>query len=193
MFLAVPALQRNYRNTARKEDVGRLAAALDSYYYDHPELTLSAGPNQILRSTGKIVGYQGTAGNLSYINNKCDFNTGQELSSDPNPAIGDAIGQRSEQCSDGTEDQQGVYMFRENNPDPYHGVLGPYKYSTSAYGPDTVHIMIGAKCSTAQGDDPTGINYAYFVEENDIHYVAIAYAFENGGPFPDAHCNDYSL
>ena len=35
VFLAVPALQRSSRNTARKNDVGRVGAALNSYISNH--------------------------------------------------------------------------------------------------------------------------------------------------------------
>jgi prepilin-type N-terminal cleavage/methylation domain-containing protein len=65
VFLAVPALQRNSRNTQRREDVSRiLAAAVESLNNSNWNITL-----------GTLVDSANNMGNLSIYQNK-DWNTG---------------------------------------------------------------------------------------------------------------------
>lgn len=62
IFLAVPALQRNQRNTSRKSDMGRLGAAITEWVSNNNGTVLTAGAGNanltaILNSTGNLSQY----------------------------------------------------------------------------------------------------------------------------------------
>jgi len=62
VFLAVPALQRNSRNTSRKNDVGRIASALNEWESNHNGITFTAGTGnanltEVINSVGNLSQY----------------------------------------------------------------------------------------------------------------------------------------
>jgi prepilin-type N-terminal cleavage/methylation domain-containing protein len=57
VFLAVPALQRNQRNTSRKSDAARVAASIVNFY---------SNGGQVPASTGDLTTIAGDAGNLAF-------------------------------------------------------------------------------------------------------------------------------
>jgi len=62
VFLAVPALQRNSRNTSRKNDIGRVASALNEWESNHNGVTFTAGASnanitEVINSVGTLSQY----------------------------------------------------------------------------------------------------------------------------------------
>jgi prepilin-type N-terminal cleavage/methylation domain-containing protein len=62
VFLAVPALQRNSRNTSRKTDVGRVSGALQEWQSNHNGATFTAGAgganvSEVINSAGTLSQY----------------------------------------------------------------------------------------------------------------------------------------
>jgi prepilin-type N-terminal cleavage/methylation domain-containing protein len=47
VFLAVPALQRNSRNASKKQDIGRLATALNDWESNNNGITFTAGASNV--------------------------------------------------------------------------------------------------------------------------------------------------
>jgi len=65
VFLAVPGLQRSQRNTARKNDIARVGAAVIDWYANNPGSALAtapatSGPN-LVSATGSLAQYNGLA------------------------------------------------------------------------------------------------------------------------------------
>lgn len=62
VFLAVPALQRNSRNTARKTDIGRVSGALQEWQSNHAGTVFTAGAGganvtEVINSAGSLGQY----------------------------------------------------------------------------------------------------------------------------------------
>jgi prepilin-type N-terminal cleavage/methylation domain-containing protein len=62
VFLAVPALQRNSRNTSKKQDIGRVAAALNEWESNNSGTTFTAGAGNanltsVVNSAGTLSQY----------------------------------------------------------------------------------------------------------------------------------------
>ncbi|HUD03734.1 MAG TPA: type II secretion system protein [Patescibacteria group bacterium] len=67
VFLAVPALQRNSRNTQRKNDIASLLSAVSEYSTNHSG-TYPGGGNfsTVFTDTNPNLGYYTTAGNVTW-------------------------------------------------------------------------------------------------------------------------------
>ncbi len=79
VLLAVPALQRNTRNTGRKEDAGRIATAVNDYVSNNGgALPLNAGWNTATGSCNAILTDAGTLNQYNTTANPeiCTTNTG---------------------------------------------------------------------------------------------------------------------
>lgn len=66
VFLAVPALQRNGRNTQRKNDVGQISAAIATYVTDNSKTsTLTTGDVTAALANAKLGFYSPTVGSAT--------------------------------------------------------------------------------------------------------------------------------
>jgi prepilin-type N-terminal cleavage/methylation domain-containing protein len=82
VFLAVPALQRNSRNTQRKSDASRVAAALTDFVSNSNGALPNLGGNwatdcdTVVKDAGKLGAYNGTLGCSTTVDGSA-VNTGQ--------------------------------------------------------------------------------------------------------------------
>jgi len=69
VFLAVPALQRNSRNTQRKNDVSGLLSAVNEYANNNQGSYPASGTfSSVFTGTNPNVGYYTTAANVTWVN-----------------------------------------------------------------------------------------------------------------------------
>ncbi|MEI7521893.1 MAG: prepilin-type N-terminal cleavage/methylation domain-containing protein [Candidatus Saccharibacteria bacterium] len=65
VFLAVPGLQRSQRNTARKNDIARVGAAVIDWYANNPGSAIATAPAtsglSLVNATGSLAQYNGLA------------------------------------------------------------------------------------------------------------------------------------